>query len=1547
MQSLSKHDQLAILKLIKQEAPAIAHNISIPKIHSNTTDAYSRIYNAIRSCDVEAFETTFTELKQIQSQSAESFLLSAYEELKIRTVPLTFEMQVCVENLLLKEKIFTDKTNPGQLITIEKRILFIKEIIEDLKQENKYSETFYFMAKFIAKNLRCLKKQLKGKPLSKLPWEEMEFCLIAFTRATHGLEEQDFLTRMAINNSKILKYLDRFVECVSNEHLSDFSDLQSDYYLIKDIYSLNRILWYVEHAATAKLDLTGKLVIERALQVTGEYLKNTSESLHISKTVEERLLESAPKQLKEIITSLRDSLSHAHTLSKKILVEEHERQEFFEGIQNDFKKVANEITVVILDLKFEVCKKFLKKLTSVEDRNGLTEICEEVAPFWYEEINYTKYETEEWKLNKALLEKMESDPQRSSQAVLDFVNSKINGISTNEDAYSNLLNRIHYASTASEENFCFVKSFLKTMSDIISIEKRTVKDSNRIGLVADAVGKFSNADTVITNKIFNQTLRYGKKIKNIDRLNVKVSEVECEQEINAIFQQIEECMKNLKQSSKQIDTFWKKVKQKRTLHAVKEKILQKLSDGDFEGILTLIEELEMDKNSTVNFRSAFGEGRFEDLKQGIKKVFDPFAFFLRDLTKANFFMSDKYKSALKTFFKNAISLPDSVIKDFISNTTRKIQDYLLGRLEILKSISPVNEIAIETVMLDVLDIYNAITPDFKGLCFFDADATLLVGKYLRNYLAHGDPLVDVLEYDPKVSLHCHKLDFIHNARPLTTLENVLFGYEVFSSFEELKQRYSKGLEFANSQHQLFEAIVTGDVKQVEMCLEKGADPKGLTVDGKTVLHLSAASKNLNVFKMFYTENTKIRESIWHVALANKIQDSQLKIIDFIELSSRLMAAALENEKFDFIEYFEKRETNVNATIGQKKSLLHKACESGYFELVEALLNNERDINAKTSNNLTPLHIASLFGHHKIVKLLLQRNAEIDCKSTSESTPLFYACFGGHKKCVELLLQAKADTNLGPDTPLTIASGCGHKEIVELLLENGVTVVDRNSRALFEAAFNGFEEIVEVLLKFDVGVSVDDRFEDGHTALHAAAQNGHIEVVRKLMEYKANIEAVTNEGHTALFAAAHKGYANIVRVFLDYKSNPNKVSSNGYKPIHSASHQGHVEVVKLLCKYVTCEDDLNLALCLSVQNSHIETTKILLTNNANPNAFVQIKPDLQLRVTALHSAILENNCELVAILLDAGALITAISAKGLISSGETALHFAAKLGHCSVVKLLLERFSEMVDDLDGVGKTPMFYAVFDGHKDVVQVLLQHSARVEVSFLQTAVVSNYVDVVEVLLKHKRDLIGLDETLKMTSMCFAVQKGYLDIADVLLQYGARVEYQERQYSPLHVACIAGNVEAVRFLLKNGANVDICGNDNMTLLHHFVRKAQGDMIKVLLEYGADCTKSNNHDSILHQAVASKTTKIAELIIENIKKSHKEDFGKYINVRDAEGDTPLMWAAEKGLPDIVVLLLMNGAEVNLRNHAGMTALDWAVKSESFEVVQILMENGGTTATDK
>lgn len=80
----------------------------------------------------------------------------------------------------------------------------------------------------------------------------------------------------------------------------------------------------------------------------------------------------------------------------------------------------------------------------------------------------------------------------------------------------------------------------------------------------------------------------------------------------------------------------------------------------------------------------------------------------------------------------------------------------------------------------------------------------------------------------------------------------------------------------------------------------------------------------------------------------------------------------------------------------------------------------------------------------------------------------------------------------------------------------------------------------------------------------------------------------------------------------------------------------------------------------------------------------------------------------------------------------------------------------------------------------------------------------------------------------------------------------------------------------------------------------------------------------------------------EHTKKALK--MGAFVNVRDRTGMTPLMHAAIFGNPDIVMLLILNGAgaDFSIRDYDGKTALMYAVEKNHTKIIEMLKSHGAT-----
>jgi cytohesin len=102
-----------------------------------------------------------------------------------------------------------------------------------------------------------------------------------------------------------------------------------------------------------------------------------------------------------------------------------------------------------------------------------------------------------------------------------------------------------------------------------------------------------------------------------------------------------------------------------------------------------------------------------------------------------------------------------------------------------------------------------------------------------------------------------------------------------------------------------------------------------------------------------------------------------------------------------------------------------------------------------------------------------------------------------------------------------------------------------------------------LMAQDPGLANARQCPAAATPLHVAAEYGHDDVVRLLLEAGAAIDSRRIEGLTPLHLAASYGRFPVVKRLLAAGANPNSRESGGWTPLHRAASEGHENVVRLL------------------------------------------------------------------------------------------------------------------------------------------------------------------------------------------------------------------------------------------------------------------------------------------------------------------------------------------------------------------------------------------------
>uniref|UniRef100_A0A7S0WJH8 Uncharacterized protein n=1 Tax=Pyramimonas obovata TaxID=1411642 RepID=A0A7S0WJH8_9CHLO len=334
----------------------------------------------------------------------------------------------------------------------------------------------------------------------------------------------------------------------------------------------------------------------------------------------------------------------------------------------------------------------------------------------------------------------------------------------------------------------------------------------------------------------------------------------------------------------------------------------------------------------------------------------------------------------------------------------------------------------------------------------------------------------------------------------------------------------------------------------------------------------------------------------------------------------------------------------------------------------------------------------------------------------------------------------------------------------------------------------------------------------------------------------------------------------------------------------AARLGHDSVVRDLLRAKAVVDLPNehgdTALRLAIMHGHEKTVRAVLEDGRV--AVDQKREDDD--CTGLVSAVYYGHPDIVCTLLEFGARVDL----RVGPDGPTPLHLAAERGELEMVRSLLEaKPPAEVDAVDAVGDkdTPLMRAAGNGHTEVVELMVQHGAAVDLE----------------------DWEGSTALIK--------------------------------------AALSGSAANVRLLLEWGAKVDHCTSDRSTALMRAVERAEADMEVVveLIKARADVNRQNHEGiSALMLAAMHGEPTIAEALLRRGAEVNQEtpETGWTALLLAAESAEPQYEEETPHLVEVFEMLLFDGAEVNHSDSSGCTALMKVAEKGSVEIAQLLLENG-------
>jgi len=187
--------------------------------------------------------------------------------------------------------------------------------------------------------------------------------------------------------------------------------------------------------------------------------------------------------------------------------------------------------------------------------------------------------------------------------------------------------------------------------------------------------------------------------------------------------------------------------------------------------------------------------------------------------------------------------------------------------------------------------------------------------------------------------------------------------------------------------------------------------------------------------------------------------------------------------------------------------------------------------------------------------------------------------------------------------------------------------------------------------------------------------------------------------------------------------------------------------------------------------------------------------------------------------------------------------------------------------------------------------------------------------------------------TFIHIAVDNGNIEVLKYLVSQGANVNVKDNYgKTPLQAAVNKNNLEMVEYLISHGADVNVKDYFSRSPLHDAAIIGNIETVQILISHGAQINaKDNMNKSPLHHSVEKGHKEITQYLLSK---------NAAVNTKDVRGKYPLHYAASFGDPEQVKDLISKGAVVNARDKFDLSPLHDAVDYEQLEIVIDLLSQG-------
>jgi len=447
----------------------------------------------------------------------------------------------------------------------------------------------------------------------------------------------------------------------------------------------------------------------------------------------------------------------------------------------------------------------------------------------------------------------------------------------------------------------------------------------------------------------------------------------------------------------------------------------------------------------------------------------------------------------------------------------------------------------------------------------------------------------------------------------------------------------------NGKTPLYIAVQERRVLLIPLLIEFGSEIFAFDNNGVTPFDISAKANdgtyNLLITKETVNQRDSSGNTMLHSAVINRAKSEQIgRILDqraLVDSRNRegdtALHIAVRTNQREIGEYLIVRGANIFSLNSAGESPLSLALKT---DTIREWIINSTTITSKDGLGNNMLHYAAEWGLNNAISLIIRSGIPVDTQNATGQTPLFMATKSDSPSTLKIFIDNNANLNIR----------------------------DSQGNSALHAAVR-WNAINSISYLISSGIDINIGSLNGNTPLHDAIILNLPEIEALLIKQGANLECRNMEGNTPLMEAIRCGYSSSVDKLASGGADTSSRNTRGDTPLHIAVAMERLDMVNTLLKTGVSIHARNTRNRTPFQTALSVSPKMVSALLENNRIFI---PD-DYGNSVLHVALLERTSdEIVKVIIKQGARINAVD-----NNGKTPLRLALDLELWGPVKTIAD------------------------------------------------------------------------------------------------------------------------------------------------------------------------------------------------------------------------------------------------------------------------------------